>query len=213
LKALKTKGRPLDQLTLTKESIVHVNAKKNCLAHALIIAIARVDNDPNYNSYRRGYKIRAEVDHLLQTTGMDLSQGRRIPELKSFQQYFHDRYKIVVYAGLRCDLIIYEGQVDAPKRINLLLNDKEKHYHVINNLSGAFAKRYVCEVCNKSCRTDATHICDLICSDFHQSPPCIVADTRVPCNDCNRHFRSQKCFDIHKKRQKKKKSICESPIL
>jgi hypothetical protein len=36
---------------------VPVNAETNCLAHALIIAIARVDNDPNYNSYRRGYKI------------------------------------------------------------------------------------------------------------------------------------------------------------
>jgi hypothetical protein len=92
----------------------------------LIIAIARVDNVPNYNSYRRGRKIRAEVDRLLQTTGTDLSRGGGIPELESFQQYFRDRYKIVVYTGLRCGLIIYKGQVDAPKRINLLLHEKEK---------------------------------------------------------------------------------------
>jgi hypothetical protein len=204
--ALKTKGRLLEQMAHLKSSIVPVNAETNCLAHALIIAIARVDNDPNYNSYRRGYKIHAEVDRLLEATGVDLSRGGEVPELESFQQYFHDRYKIVVYTGLRSDSIIYEGQVDAPKTFNLLL-DEEKH-HVINNLSGAFAKGYVCEACNKSCRTDVTHICDQICSDCHQSPPCIVSDTRVPCKDCNRHFRSQKCFENHKQ-QKKKKSICE----
>jgi hypothetical protein len=138
--ALKTKGRSLEQMAHLKRSIVHVEAETNCLAHALIIAIARVDNVPNYNSYRRGYKIHAEVYRLLEATGIDLSRGGEIPELESFQQYFHDRYKIVVYTGLRCDLIIYEGQVDAPKRINLLLDEEIKHYDVINNLSGAFAK-------------------------------------------------------------------------
>jgi hypothetical protein len=88
--ALKTKVRPLDEFALTKKIIVHVNAKKNCIVHALIIAIARVDNGPNYNSYRRGYKIRPEVDRLLQVTGVDLSQGGGIPELESLQQYFHE---------------------------------------------------------------------------------------------------------------------------
>jgi hypothetical protein len=102
-----------------------VNAQTNCLAHALIIAIACVDNDPNYNSYKRGYKIHAEVDRLLEATGVDLSRGGGVPELESFQEYFRDRYKTVVYTGLRSDLIIYEGQVDAPKRINLLFDEKK----------------------------------------------------------------------------------------
>jgi hypothetical protein len=141
-----------------KKSIVHVNANTNCLAHALIIAIARVDNDPNYNSYRRGYKIHPEVYRLLKATGVDLSRGGEIPELESFQQYFQDRYKIIVYIDLKCDLIIYEGQVDAPKTINLLFDDEEKHCHVINNLVGAFTKRYVCKDCNKSCTSDVTRV-------------------------------------------------------
>jgi hypothetical protein len=72
---------------------------------------------------RKGRKIRAEVDCLLEATGVDLSRGGGVPELERFQQYFHDRYKIVVYTGLRSDLIIYEGQVDAPKRINLLFDE------------------------------------------------------------------------------------------
>jgi hypothetical protein len=42
-------------------------------------------------------------------TGVYLSHGGAIPESESFQQYFYDRYKIVVYTGLRCDLIMYGG--------------------------------------------------------------------------------------------------------
>jgi hypothetical protein len=123
---VKTEGRLLEQMAHLKRSIVHVNAETKCLAHALLIATARVDNDPNYISYRRGQKIRAEVDRLLEATGNDLSRGGGIHELESFQQYFHDRYKIIVYTGLRSDSIIYEGQVDAPKRVSLLC-DKEKN--------------------------------------------------------------------------------------
>jgi hypothetical protein len=63
------------------------------------------------------------VDRLLQATGVGLSHGGRIPELESFQQYFHGRYKIVVYIGLMCNLIMYEGEVDAPKRLNILFDE------------------------------------------------------------------------------------------
>jgi hypothetical protein len=47
---IKTKGRPLGVMAHLKRSISEVKAETNCLAHALIIAIARVTNDPNYNS-------------------------------------------------------------------------------------------------------------------------------------------------------------------
>jgi hypothetical protein len=44
---VKTKGRPLSVKAHLKRSIVEVKAENNCIAHALIIAIARVTNDPN----------------------------------------------------------------------------------------------------------------------------------------------------------------------
>jgi hypothetical protein len=46
-RAVKTEGRQLDALAHLKRSIVHVNADTNCLAHALVIEIARLDNNPN----------------------------------------------------------------------------------------------------------------------------------------------------------------------
>ena len=56
-KIVRSKGRPLAEMVYLKLSIIEVKAKTDCLAHALIIAIARITNDPDYNSYRLGYKI------------------------------------------------------------------------------------------------------------------------------------------------------------
>jgi hypothetical protein len=53
-RAEKTKGRPLTAMTHLKRSIVEVQARENSLAHALVIAMARITNDPNYQSYRKG---------------------------------------------------------------------------------------------------------------------------------------------------------------
>ena len=87
---VKTKGGQLAVMGHFKISIIEVRAEQNCLAHALIIAIARLNNDPNYNLYRQGYKIRSAVDHILHTTGIDLSNGGGIPELAQFQTHFKD---------------------------------------------------------------------------------------------------------------------------
>jgi len=67
-----------------QKSIVDVKVANNWLAHDLIIAIAKVDNNANYKSYRKGRKIRSVVHSLLQETGIDLTNGSGIPELNRF---------------------------------------------------------------------------------------------------------------------------------
>ena len=71
----KRKGRPLATMGHLKESIVEVRADKKSLAHALVIAIARLKNDPNYKAYRQANKIRPVVSQLLETIGIDLKNG------------------------------------------------------------------------------------------------------------------------------------------
>ena len=142
--ALKVKGRPISVMANLKKSIIKVKTEDNCLAHALIIAISRINKDPKYEWYRKGYKIRPVVQNLLATTGINLDQGGAISELIRFQEHFHE-YKIVVYQGLSCDSIMFEGRVESSKRINLLYDDVGHHYHVITNITGVMAKRYVCE--------------------------------------------------------------------
>ena len=70
-----------------KRSVVELKAENNCLAHALIIVIAKVKNDSIYKSYYDGYKIRPVVANLVDTTGIDLSGGERSlnsSDLKNF---------------------------------------------------------------------------------------------------------------------------------
>ena len=143
--AIKTMGRPISVVTHLKKTITEIKAT----AHALIIAIAGIEHDSNYESYRKVWKISPVVRFLLEKKGIDLSSGGGIPELARFQEQFRE-YKIVVYQGLSCDNIIFEGRVESAKRLNLLYNDVEKHYHVITNLRSAMARRYVCKACNKS---------------------------------------------------------------
>ena len=115
----------------------------------------------------------------------------------------------MVYQRLSCDNIMFEGRVESAKRHNLLYDDVERHHHVITNLTGAVARRYICKACNKSCWRDVTHVCYQTCSDCMMSPPCAFEDIRIPCEICNRHFRSQKYFDNHKRRTPKKRTVCE----
>jgi hypothetical protein len=138
-KAVKSKGLPLSVMAHLKHSIIKVKTETNFLAHALIIAIARLTNDPNYKSFRQGYKILQEVQHLLQTTGIDLQNGEGVNELQRFQDHLTE-FKFVVYGGLDCEDIIFEGKVTSAKRVNLLYDDFTRHFHVIPNLIGAMTK-------------------------------------------------------------------------
>ena len=206
-RGIKTMDRQLSVMAHINKSIVEVKTESNCLAWALIIAIARVKNDSNYKSYRDGWKIRPVVRNLLETKGIDLTNGAGLPKIAKFQEHFRE-YKIVVYQGLSCDNM-FAGHVESNKRLNLLYDDVERHYHVITNLTGDMAKKYVCKACGKSCRSDTAHNCDQTCSACMTSLPCAFEGIRIPCDECNRHFRSQNCYDNHKIRATKKKPVCE----
>ena len=99
--AMKTRGTPFSVMAHLKKIFIEVKAEENCLAHALLIAISRVDNDRNYNSYRRGFRLRPLVQNLLETTGIDLSNGVGIPEIIIIQEYF-GVYKIILCLWLSC---------------------------------------------------------------------------------------------------------------
>jgi len=139
-RAIKSRGRQPSVMAHLKKSIVELQAEETCLAHALIIAISRLEIDLNYNSYRRSYRIRPVVQILCETTVIDVSNGSGIPELVRFQEHIRE-YKRVVYHGLSCEDIMFEGQVDKSKRTNLHYDDVERHYHMITNVTAVIAKK------------------------------------------------------------------------
>ena len=74
-RSVKTRGTPLSVLAHLKKSNVRVKSETNCLAHAILIAIAKITNDPNYTSYRKGNKLGPAVNQLLHTTRINLDRG------------------------------------------------------------------------------------------------------------------------------------------
>jgi hypothetical protein len=81
--------------------------------------------------------------------------------------------------------MISDGQVESEKKINLYDN-VTRHYHVINSVTGALARRFVCEGCNKECERGVMQRCQETCSDCMSVPPCSYAVVRIPCESCNR---------------------------
>jgi len=88
-------------------------------------------------------------------------------------------------------------------------DDVNRHYHVINNLTGARARQYVCKGCNKGCRRGVTHKCGEKCSDCRSVPPCTFSEERVPWESCYTNFRSRSCFEKHKANKLEGKTVCE----
>jgi hypothetical protein len=138
----KTKGLSIDVLNALKKCIVVVKAAVLCLTHAIIIAIARVNNDPKYASYRHGYDLKKHVEDPLKPYGVDLSNGWGIEELRQFQQYLSD-YKIIEFDGLHPDRVMFSENSLSDKKLYLLYDRDSGHYNVITNLKGAMAKRFV----------------------------------------------------------------------
>ena len=66
--------------------------------------------DPNYKVYIQGLNIYPKV-----SAGIGLANGGGIPELERFLEHFR-QYKIVVYTGLFCDEIMFEGRVETTER-------------------------------------------------------------------------------------------------
>jgi hypothetical protein len=168
------KSRPLADMAHLKKNDIEVKAENNSLADALVIAIAKLTNDPDYKAYRQGRKIHPVVDRLLATTGIDLTNGGGIPKLINFQEHFN--YRIVVFGGLNCSDMIFDGEVEFERRTNLLYDDVAHHYHVIINVPAAISRKYFCKGCNNSCVSGVTHRCQEICSDCMSVPPCSYAD-------------------------------------
>ena len=83
----KTKGRSLDVLSAIKKSIV-MKAAFLFLALALIITMARVNNDLKYDSYRHGKGLKQPVEEPLNASGVDLSNGGGFKNFNSFRSTF-----------------------------------------------------------------------------------------------------------------------------
>ena len=182
-----------------KRSIVCIdNTDDLCLARALAVAIARIENDPKYK------QIRDSRRPVQRQRALALHQAANVPlgpcgidEVKLFQNYLVN-YQIIIVSGSHNNSIIYPPQppgTDEKPTISLYYHNN--HFDVITTLPGFLSRSYFCHRCHKGYNTTTDHICTAMC-EMCRGFECVWQGKGVPCNECDRVFRNQACYDRHK---------------
>ena len=182
-----------------KKSIVCINNTDDlCLARALAVAIARIENDPKYKHISKSDR------PVQRQKALDLHQAANVPlgpcgiaEVKLFQNYLVN-YQIIVVSGVHNNSIIYPPQstaTDEKPIISLYYHDN--HFDVITKLPGFLNRSYFCHRCHKTYDHTTDHICTSMCNKC-RGFGCVKVGNGVTCNECDRLFRNQTCYDRHK---------------
>ena len=182
-----------------KKSIICINNKDDfCLARALVVSIARIENDPKYKHISDSRR------PLQRERALDLHEAANVPlgpcgidEIKLFQNYLTN-YQIIVVSGDHNNSIIYPPQppgTDEKPIISLYLH--ANHFDVITSLPGFLSRSYFCQRCHKSYNNTTDHLCAAMCRSC-RAFGCVLEGDGIVCNQCHRVFKNQACYDQHK---------------
>ena len=182
-----------------KKCVIPINNKDNlCLARALVVSIARIEKDPRYRGMSQGNGIQRE-------RAFDLHEAANVPlgpcglkEVDLFQQYLVN-YQIVVVSGDQDNAIIYPPQprTNPNPEKSIYLYYQAKHFDVISSLPAFLNTSYFCHACHKGYDVTTDHLCDGMCHSC-RGFGCVIQDGGIVCDECDRLFKNQVCYDRHK---------------
>ena len=189
-----------------KKSVITITNTDNlCLARALAVAIARIENDPKYHQIRES-KGRIQLQRAL-----DLHRAANVPldlcgldEVKQFQEYLAN-YEITVLSGDHGDSIIFPSEPGDKQPIYLYYHNK--HFDVITKMPGFLSVSYFCHKCRKTYSNACDHMCPAMCKSC-RSFECVFEEW-IECNECERKFKSRACYDHHKEPVGAGRSVCQ----
>ena len=182
-----------------KKSIIRINNTDDfCLARALAVSIARIENDPKYNQIEHSNR------HIQLDRALDLHVAANVPlgpcgieEVKLFQNYLVN-YQIIVVSGTHNNSIIYPPKppgTDEKPIISLYYHNN--HFDVITTLPGFLKRNHFCQRCHKAYDHTVDHLCPAMCSSC-RAFACVFEAGGIVCNECDRLFKNQACYDHHK---------------
>ena len=183
-----------------KKSVIPINNKDNlCLARALVVSIARIENDPRYK------RITSPDSTVQRERAFDLHEAANVPlgpcgldEVELFQQHLVN-YQIIVVSGDHDSSIIYPREPPAnpnPEK-SIYLFYHANHFDAIRSLPAFLNKSYFCHRCHKAYDHTTDHLCKAMCHSC-RGFGCILQGDGIVCNECNRVFKNQACYDRHK---------------
>ena len=174
-----------------KRSIITIQNNDNlCLARALVVAIAKVENKPNYKNLTRTDRGTQEKEAKKLHAAANVPLGPcGIPEVEMFQKYL-TKYEINIVSGNHNNSIIYPPEPSTNNNVTpIYLYLHHNHYDVIASMPGFLSKSYFCHTCRRTYSDKLNHLCPGMCKSC-RSYNCVVKDP-LECNECNRWFKSK----------------------
>ena len=183
-----------------KRSIIPIYNRDNlCLARALVVSIARIEKDPRYK------RIIEPGNSVQRERAFDLHEAANVPlgpcglnEVDLFQHHLTN-YQIIVVSGDQNNTIIYPRQPPAnpnPEK-SIYLYYQANHFDVITKLPGFLNTNYFCHTCHKGYAVTTAHLCTGMCQSC-RGFGCTIEDNGMTCQECDRFFKNQACYDRHK---------------
>ena len=184
-----------------KKSVICIDNKDDlCLARALVVSIARIEKDPQYDQIRKPTRYNIQRERA-----RDLHQAANVPlgpcglkEVDLFQQHLAN-YQIIIVSGDQNNTIIYPPHPPAnpnPEK-SIYLYYQANHFDVITKLPGFLNTNYFCHLCHKGYDHTADHLCDGMCKSC-RGVGCTIEDNGMTCQECDRFFKNQVCYERHK---------------
>ena len=193
-----------------KKSIISIeNNDDLCLARALVVAIAKVENEPNYKNLtkpgRREQEKRAKALHAAANVPLGPCG---IPEVALFQKHLTS-YEINIVSGNHNNSIIFPPQPFTNRNVTpIYLYLHNNHYDVITKMAVFLDRCYFCHICKRTYTKKLDHLCPEMCKSCGMYE-CVAGDTMI-CKECNRSFKSKTCYDHHKEPVGRAKSVCQT---
>ena len=196
-----------------KRSIVTIKNNDNlCLARALVVAVAKAENAPNYRLLTRSDRSNQEKEAKKLHAAANVPLGPcGIPEVKLFQKYLTN-YEINIVSGNQNNAIIYPPKTGNNNNNNnvtpIYLYLHDNHYDVITSMPGFLSRSYFCHTCKKVYSNKFAHLCKEMCK-LCRGYDCVKGNGDRVCNECERWFKSKACYDRHKEPVGGARSVCE----
>ena len=202
-RGIKPGSKLLSNIIKQKKCLVQIiNQDDLCCASALALAIARLEESTKeYTTLRRNRRKQAIAAKLLHIHSGVPEGPCGINELKAFQAYLKDRFRIITcYAGsgFKCEAFAEPGKPE------IYLLHADEHYHLITSMDGFLGTAYFCNKCLKGYDNEGKHKCqknpDFCTSCRQENCPDHLEGKEAPihCSDCNLMFKGPSCFTNHK---------------
>ena len=219
-RGIKPGSKLLSNIIKQKKCIVRVlNQDDLCCASALALAMKRLEESTKeykrFRENRRKLTIAAKLLHL----HSGVPEGPcGIAELKLFQEFLKDRFRVIVcYAGsgFKCEAFTKPGKPE------IYLLHIDEHYHLITSMAGFLGTSYFCNKCLRGYNDEGKHKCSKnkdFCTSCRQEN-CLdhlsPKEAPIHCKDCNLMFKGPDCFSNHKTftvahHQCEGKSVCDT---